>query len=50
MMSIGLHPRIIGRPGRIKALFLILNYIKGNRMIWVSRRKDIAQFWADTNL
>ena len=50
MMSIGLHPRIIGRPGRIKALYLILNYIKGNRMIWVSRRKDIAQFWADTNL
>ena len=47
MMSIGLHCRIIGRPGRFQSLVRFLNYLDGFKDIWVCKRKDIANFWYD---
>ena len=44
MMSIGLHPRIIGRPGRIGGLKSFLKYIKKKQNIWIPRRIEIAKF------
>jgi allantoinase len=45
MMTIGLHPRIIGRPGRIGALEKILSHMRAKPRVWFARRKDIAQHW-----
>jgi len=44
MMSIGLHPRIIGRPGRIGGLARILEYITAQKKSWITRRIEIAKF------
>jgi putative urate catabolism protein len=44
MMSIGLHCRLVGRPGRAAALGKFLKYVKGKK-IWVARRIDIARHW-----
>ena len=44
MMSIGLHPRIIGRPGRIGGLARILEYITDQKKSWITRRIEIAKF------
>ena len=45
MMSIGLHCRIIGRPGRFESLVKFVNYISNFKDIWVTRRIDIAKHW-----
>lgn len=45
MMSIGLHCRIAGRPGRAAALAQFLDYIAGHDAVWVTRRIDIAEHW-----
>ncbi|WP_374251692.1 allantoinase PuuE [Xanthobacter sp.] len=45
MMSIGLHPRLAGRPGRAQALARFLDYIAGHEKVWVARRLDIARHW-----
>jgi putative urate catabolism protein len=45
IMSIGLHCRLLGRPGRFKALQRFLDYIEGHDRVWVSRRIDIARHW-----
>ena len=45
MMSIGLHCRIIGRPGRFKSLLKFLNYLDQFKDIWICTRKEIADFW-----
>jgi peptidoglycan/xylan/chitin deacetylase (PgdA/CDA1 family) len=45
MMSIGLHLRIIGRPGRIAALDKILGHIADRGNAWIARRIDIANHW-----
>ncbi len=45
MMSIGLHCRLIGRPGRVAALKRFLDYIQGHPDVWVARRIDIAEHW-----
>ena len=50
MMSIGLHPRIIGRPGRINGLKKILEYVSRNKCVWVSKREDIAKYWLETKI
>jgi allantoinase len=47
MMSIGLHNRIIGRPGRIVALRKFLEYIGGFNDIWIATREQIARHWMD---
>jgi chitin deacetylase len=45
MMTIGLHCRIIGRPGRVVALRKFLDYIQGKSDVWIARRVDIARHW-----
>ena len=45
MLSVGLHLRIIGRPGRIGALDRILEHITQKGEAWIARRVDIAQHW-----
>ena len=45
MMSIGLHLRIIGRPGRIGALDRIIQHIATNGDVWIAPRVDIARHW-----
>jgi peptidoglycan/xylan/chitin deacetylase (PgdA/CDA1 family) len=47
MMSIGLHPRVIGRPGRIGALARIVETIAGDGSAWIARRQDIARHWLE---
>ncbi len=44
MMSIGLHPRIIGRPGRIKGLEDFIKYVKTFKNVWIPKRMDIAKY------
>ncbi|SEQ40465.1 Peptidoglycan/xylan/chitin deacetylase, PgdA/CDA1 family [Devosia sp. YR412] len=45
MMSIGLHPRVIGHPGRIAGLVKFLDHIANKPDVWVARRADIAAHW-----
>jgi putative urate catabolism protein len=45
MMSIGLHCRLAGRPGRAAALAQFLDYIYSFEQVWVCRRIDIARHW-----
>ncbi len=47
MLSIGLHLRMIGRPGRIAALERILDGLRGADGIWIARRDEIARAWLD---
>jgi putative urate catabolism protein len=49
MMSVGLHCRVIGRPGRIAALKRFLDYVQGHASVWVARRVDIARHWVATH-
>lgn len=46
MMSIGMHCRLLGRPGRITALQRFLDHIQKHDNVWVARRIDIARHWA----
>ncbi|MGA0532008.1 allantoinase PuuE [Hansschlegelia sp. KR7-227] len=43
LMSVGLHCRIIGRPGRIAALTRFLDYVLGHDKVWIARRIDVAR-------
>jgi urate oxidase len=45
MMSVGLHCRLVGRPGRAAGLARFLDYIGGFERVWVARRADIARHW-----
>ncbi|MBF7688240.1 allantoinase PuuE [Acinetobacter rathckeae] len=45
MMSIGMHCRILGRPGRFRALQRFLDYIQQHEQVWICRRNDIAEHW-----
>ena len=45
MMSVGLHCRIVGRPGRAASLMRFLDYIKSHERVWVPTRLQIAQHW-----
>ena len=47
MMSVGLHCRLAGRPGRIMALQRFLDHIESHDKVWVCRRVDIARHWHD---
>ena len=49
MFSIGLHCRLIGRPGKIAGLKRFLDYAQGHDGVWFARRLDIAQHWAATH-
>ena len=45
MLSVGLHCRLAGRPGRAAALARFLDYVAGHHDAWVTRRIDIAKHW-----
>lgn len=45
MLSIGLHCRLIGRPGRFMALQRFLDYLQSHQDVWICRRIDIARHW-----
>ncbi|MDB5778053.1 MAG: polysaccharide deacetylase [Polaromonas sp.] len=45
MLSIGMHCRILGRPGRMRALQRFLDHIEKHDRVWVARRIDIARHW-----
>jgi putative urate catabolism protein len=45
MLSVGLHCRLVGRPGRIAALERFLDHIQAHDRVWICRRIDIARHW-----
>jgi OHCU decarboxylase len=49
MLSIGLHCRLIGRPGRVMALKRFIEYAQSHADVWFARRIDIARHWAATH-
>ncbi|MEP6790817.1 MAG: allantoinase PuuE [Ramlibacter sp.] len=49
MMSVGMHCRLLGRPGRIVALQRFLDHVQKHERVWVCRRIDIARHWKQTH-
>jgi len=49
MMSIGLHCRVVGKPGRILGLKRFLEHVMAHDRVWVARRIDIARHWIKTH-
>lgn len=47
MMSVGLHCRLAGRPGRFAAVKRFLDYVLGHDSVWIARRIDIANHWIE---
>ena len=47
MLSIGMHCRLLGRPGRFRALQRFLDHIEQHDRVWVTRRVDIARHWRE---
>jgi putative urate catabolism protein len=45
MLSIGMHARLLGRPGRIRALQRFLDHVQRHDRVWIARRIDIAHHW-----
>ena len=50
MMSIGLHGRISGRPGRASAVARFMDYVSSKEQVWIARRIDIANHWIQSKL
>jgi len=49
MLSVGLHCRLVGRPGRAAALARFLDYVRSHDKVWVATRLEIAQHWKVTH-
>ncbi len=49
MMSIGMHCRLLGRPGRFRALQRFLDHVEAHDRVWICRRIDIARHWRETH-
>ena len=49
MMTVGLHCRLVGRPGRVQALRRFLDYVDDHDDVWIARRIDIARHWLETH-
>ena len=47
MMSVGLHARLAGKPGRIAALARFIDYVQSHDRVWICRRIDIAKHWIE---
>ena len=45
MMSIGMHCRLLGKPGRIGSLRRFLDHVQAHEQVWIARRIDIARHW-----
>jgi peptidoglycan/xylan/chitin deacetylase (PgdA/CDA1 family) len=48
LMSLGLHARLSGRPGRARALAAFLDHARGHQDVWICTRRQIAEHWRDT--
>jgi peptidoglycan/xylan/chitin deacetylase (PgdA/CDA1 family) len=48
MLSVGLHARVVGRPGRLAGLQRFVDHVMSHERVWVCRRVDIARHWAAT--
>ncbi len=49
MLSVGMHCRLLGRPGRIVALQRFLDHVQRHDRVWICRRIDIARHWKNTH-
>ncbi|AXK38062.1 allantoinase PuuE [Crenobacter cavernae] len=49
MLSIGMHCRLLGRPGRFAAFQRFLDYVASHDKVWIARRVDIANHWAENH-
>jgi allantoinase len=49
MMSIGMHCRLLGRPGRLRGLQRFLDHVQQHDRVWIARRIDIARHWKTTH-
>ena len=49
MLSVGMHCRLLGRPGRFAALRRFMDYIASHERVWVCRRVDIARHWCEVH-
>ena len=49
MMSIGMHCRLLGRPGRMRALQRFLDHVQAHERVWIARRVDIARHWTQVH-
>jgi allantoinase len=49
MLSVGMHCRLLGRPGRFRALQRFLDYLQSHEHVWICRRIDIARHWQHTH-
>ncbi len=49
MMSIGMHCRLLGKPGRIGSLQRFLDHVQSKQRVWICRRVDIARHWKRTH-
>jgi peptidoglycan/xylan/chitin deacetylase (PgdA/CDA1 family) len=47
MMSIGLHDRLIGLPGRVLGLVRFLDHVQKHEKVWICRGIDIARHWIE---
>ena len=47
MMSVGMHCRLLGRPGRFRALQRFLDHIEKHDRVWICRRVDVARHWIE---
>jgi peptidoglycan/xylan/chitin deacetylase (PgdA/CDA1 family) len=45
MMSVGMHARILGQPGRIRGLRTFLDHVQDREGVWICRRGDLAAHW-----
>lgn len=49
MMSVGMHCRLLGRPGRMRALQRFLDHVQAHDKVWICRRIEIARHWKATH-
>ena len=49
MMSVGMHCRLLGRPGRLRGLQRFLDHVARHEAVWIARRIDIARHWRHTH-
>jgi len=49
LMNVGLHARLVGRPGRARGLARMLDQVASRRDVWIATRLDIARHWAATH-
>jgi allantoinase len=49
MLSIGMHCRLLGRPGRMRSLQKFLDHVQGHTQVWICRRIDIARHWREVH-